>query len=65
MQNLEAAGYPIVFHVHDEVIIELPTTQDAEVALDNVVGIMSIVPPWAEGLPLNAAGWYGDFFTKD
>lgn len=55
----------MVFHVHDEVIIELPTTQDAEAALDNVVRIMSIVPPWAEGLPLNAAGWHGDFFTKD
>lgn len=65
LDNLRRAGYQVVFHVHDEVIIELPTTQDAEVALDNVVRIMSIVPPWAEGLPLNAAGWHGDFFTKD
>ena len=65
LDNLRRAGYQVVFHVHDEVIIELPTTQDAEAALDNVVRIMSIVPPWAEGLPLNAAGWYGDFFTKD
>lgn len=65
LDNLRRAGYQVVFHVHDEVIIELPTTQDAEAALDNVVRIMSTVPPWAEGLPLNAAGWYGDFFTKD
>ena len=65
LDNLRRAGYQVVFHVHDEVIIELPTTQDAEAALDNVVRIMSIVPPWAEGLPLNAAGWHGDFFTKD
>lgn len=65
LDNLRRAGYRVVFHVHDEVIIELPTTQDAEAALDNVVRIMSIVPPWAEGLPLNAAGWHGDFFTKD
>lgn len=65
LDNLRRAGYQVVFHVHDEVIIELPTTQDAEAALDSVVRIMSIVPPWAEGLPLNAAGWYGDFFTKD
>lgn len=65
LDNLRRAGYQVVFHVHDEVIIELPTTQDAEAALDSVVRIMSIVPPWAEGLPLNAAGWYGAFFTKD
>lgn len=65
LDNLRRAGYQVVFHVHDEVIIELPATQDAEAALDSVVRIMSTVPPWAEGLPLNAAGWYGDFFTKD
>ena len=65
LYNLRRAGYQVVFHVHDEVIIELPTTQDAEATLDSVVRIMSTVPPWAEGLPLNAAGWYGDFFTKD
>lgn len=65
LDNLRRAGYRVVFHVHDEVIIELPQQQDAEAALDNVVRIMSIVPPWAEGLPLNAAGWHGDFFTKD
>ena len=65
LDNLRRAGYRVVFHVHDEVIIELPDTQDADATLDNVVRIMSIVPPWAEGLPLNAAGWHGDFFTKD
>lgn len=65
LDNLRRAGYRVVFHVHDEVIIELPDTQDADTALQDVARIMSIVPPWAEGLPLNAAGWHGDFFTKD
>ncbi len=65
LDNLRKAGYRVVFHVHDEVIIELPDTQDPAAALKDVVHIMSQVPPWAEGLPLNAAGWYGDFFTKD
>ena len=65
LDNLRLAGYRVVFHVHDEVIIELPDSQDADAALPDVVHIMSRVPPWAEGLPLNAAGWYGDFFTKD
>ena len=65
LDNLRKAGYRVVFHVHDEVIIELPDTQDPAAALKDVVHIMSQVPPWATGLPLNAAGWYGDFFTKD
>ena len=67
LDNLRRAGYRVVFHVHDEVIIEYPARRaaDTEWALKNVIEIMSIVPPWAEGLPLNAAGWHGDFFTKD
>lgn len=65
LDNLRAAGYRVVFHIHDEVVIELPGTQDAEAALADVIRIMSQVPPWAEGLPLSAAGWHGDFFTKD
>jgi DNA polymerase len=67
LDNLRRANYRVVFHVHDEVVIEYPSrcTADTEWALQNVTDIMSIVPPWAQGLPLNAAGWYGDFFTKD
>lgn len=67
LDNLLRAGYEVVFHVHDEVVIEYPSRRatDTEWALQNVIDIMSIVPPWAQGLPLNAAGWYGDFFTKD
>ena len=67
LDNLRRANYRVVFHVHDEVVIEYPSqrTADTEWALQNVIDIMSIVPPWAQGLPLNAAGWYGDFFTKD
>lgn len=67
LDNLRRAGYRVVFHIHDEVVIEYPSLRvpDMEWALQNVIDIMSIVPPWAEGLPLSAAGWHGDFFTKD
>ena len=65
LNNLLREGYRVVFHVHDEVVIELPDTRDPERALADVVRIMSQTAPWAQGLPLNAAGWYGDFFTKD
>ena len=50
MLQLDRAGYPIVGHVHDEVIIE--NTSGIEV--DNVNDIMVQCPPWAEGLPLKA-----------
>lgn len=65
LNNLRREGYRVVFHVHDEVVIELSDTRDPECALADVVRIMSQTAPWAQGLPLNAAGWYGDFFTKD
>lgn len=62
LENLQAAGYPIVFHIHDEVVIDAGPGQDN---LDDVVRIMSQVPAWAEGLPLNADGWVNPFFKKD
>ena len=65
LRNLRAAGYSVAFHVHDEVVIDLPPAEDPQRALADVIEIMRRVPPWAEGLPLNADGWTGQFFTKD
>lgn len=62
IENLEAKGLPVVFHIHDEVVIDCP--RDAA-TLDDVVNIMSRPIPWAPGLPLNADGWVGKFFKKD
>lgn len=62
IEHLEEAGFPVVFHVHDEVVIDCPAKQ-AE--LDTVVQIMTRPIPWAPDLPLNADGWIGDFFRKD
>lgn len=65
IEHLEAAGLPVVFHVHDEVVIDVaPFGTDAEM-LDKVVGIMTRPIPWAHGLPLGADGWVGQFFKKD
>lgn len=63
--KLEASGCPVVFHVHDEVIIEKEISGPAEKELERVCGIMSRPIPWAPGLPLNADGWVGDYYTKD
>lgn len=64
LDNLKAAGFKVVFHIHDEVVIERQTN-DPEADLYEVRRIMSQPAPWAKGLPLNAEGWVGDFFTKD
>ncbi len=62
IERLETAGYPVVFHIHDEVVIDAGAGKDD---LKDVVRIMSQVPAWATGLPLNAEGWTNDFFKKD
>ena len=62
VDRLEAAGYPVVFHVHDEVVIDAEPGKDR---LESVVSIMRQVPTWAPGLPLNADGWVNPFFKKD
>lgn len=64
LDNLKADGFKVVFHIHDEVVIERKTN-DPEADLYEVRRIMSQPAPWAKGLPLNAEGWVGDFFTKD
>lgn len=65
IERLEAAGFPIVFHVHDEVVIDIKPYADNDTMLKTVCDIMRQPPVWAQDLPLNAAGWVGDFFTKD
>ena len=62
IERLEALGYTVVFHVHDEVVIEC-TPDRAD--LDRVSAIMSQPLPWAPDLPLGADGWIGDFYKKD
>lgn len=65
LDRLEAAGLPVVFHVHDEVVIDTVPFDTAENMLRTVEQIMSEPVAWAPGLPLNADGWVGAFFTKD
>jgi len=63
MMRLDAAGYDIRMHVHDEVIINEP--KDSGRTLDDVVKLMCVPPDWAKDLPLNAAGFEADFYMKD
>lgn len=61
MRRLEAAGYQIVMHVHDEAVIEAPVDS----SLEDICAIMGQTPAWAEGLLLRADGYVCDFYQKD
>lgn len=65
IEHLEDEGFPVVFHVHDEVVIDIAPFADDKTMLNRVVQIMSTPIPWAPGLPLGADGWVGMFFKKD
>jgi len=52
---VDEEGYPIVFHVHDELVVEL-ACETAEKDFEIIKNIMSLELPWAKGLPLTADG---------
>ena len=56
--RLDKAGYRVVGHIHDEILVE---TKD----LNAVQEIMTEVPDWAEGLPIDGAGFVCRRYKKD
>ncbi len=62
MYRIEHAGFSIVGHVHDEVIVEIPEGSGGLKAIEN---IMSKPVKWAEGLKLNSDGFTSPFYMKD
>lgn len=64
MLNIAKAGYNIVGHIHDEVIVEVPK-ENAKEHYDEVVRVMSIPPDWAKDMPLKADGYITPFYLKD
>lgn len=62
MLRLYKAGYKIRFHVHDEVILDVPYGFGS---IDEVEEIMGTSIDWAPGLPLKAAGFETDYYKKD
>lgn len=65
IENVEAAGLPVVFHVHDEVVIETLPFGSEDKMLHRVTELMTRPIAWAPGLPLKAEGWVGQYFKKD
>jgi len=61
MLAVEAAGYAVVAHVHDELIMEIDEDQ---ADLTEVVDIMCDLPKWAKGFPIHADGFISKRYRK-
>ena len=61
MMALELKGYNVILSVHDEIICEVP---DDFGSLDEMIDIMTRVPAWAQGCPINAEGKEGKRYRK-
>jgi DNA polymerase len=62
MFKAEAAGYPIILTVYDEIIAEIPRNFGDLKTFENLI---CELPDWAEGLPVAAGGWRGKRYRKD
>ena len=63
MIRLEDKGYNVVFHIHDEVIIDAP--KEDKDALKTVLDIFSEPISWAPGLYLKGDGYESPYYLKD
>lgn len=61
LDRISARGLPVVFHVHDEVIIDAPV----ETTVGEICGLMAEPIPWAPGLILKGAGFESQYYMKD
>lgn len=63
MMQMDRQGYDIVFHVHDEIILDVPREdKDAAEVIDAIMGEPI---DWAPGLPLKGGTYECDFYRKD
>ena len=61
MLRIEAAGYPIVLHVHDEIVCEVPIGFGST---EEFTRLMTRKPAWALELPIAASAWTGPRYCK-
>lgn len=61
MLRLEAAGYPIVLTVHDEILVELEKEYGS---VDEFTRLMSVVPDFCYGLPVVVSAWEDERYVK-
>ena len=61
LRRIDQLGLQVVFHVHDEVIIDAPM----DVTVGQICSLMAEPVPWAPGLILKGAGFEGNYYMKD
>lgn len=61
LRRIEQLGLQVVFHVHDEVIIDAPM----EVTVEQICDLMAEPISWAPGLILKGAGFESSYYMKD
>lgn len=64
IKSLVKNGFIPVFHIHDEVICEVPE-DDKVLNLENAINIMCQPIEWAKDLPLNADGFTSKYYKKE
>jgi DNA polymerase bacteriophage-type len=62
MIRLDKAGYFIVMHVHDEVVMQMPNGQGSLAEINRIMGQPI---PWAKGLPLQADSYETPYYKKE
>lgn len=60
--RVEEQGYPVVLHVHDEIVSEVPLARNCY--LDLFSAYVQQVPRWATGLPIAVEAWRGFRYRK-
>ena len=61
--QIEAAGYPVVLHVHDEIVAEVPIDTAPE-AMAEIRRIMSTPPEWMPTLPVECEAHLMEVYGK-
>lgn len=61
LRRIDARDLQVVFHVHDEVIVDAPMN----VTVEELCALMAEPIPWAPGLILKGAGFENNYYMKD
>lgn len=62
LRRLDDIGLKVVMHIHDEVVMDCPMEA---ISHESACKLMGEPIEWAEGLPLKAAGFEGQYYMKD
>lgn len=63
MERVEQAGYPVVFHCHDEAVGEVDA-HDTRFSADHFGKVFAANPSWLQGCPLASSAWGGVRYGK-